>query len=183
MRRHTNPRAERIGSQQWFYNYCLRLLLERVTDFCYQHAKAAGALGRRYLKLVYSERGGHLYGQTVAYHELLKNQAKGGSLFLTKRRIMWEVLDWRLTEPAAHKDSAGAQLADVVASSFYQAVDTLPPMKWDNQFAKLLKPVLAKEDGRYLNYGVALQPTPPSKAKLTDKQKEIFEFFGYQFWP
>jgi hypothetical protein len=76
--------------------------------------------------IIYSERGGHSYGQTIAYQELLKkNQAKGGTLVLTKRRIMWEVLDWRLAEPAAHKSSAGAQLADVVASSFYQAMDTL----------------------------------------------------------
>jgi hypothetical protein len=182
MRRYRNPRAERIGSQQWFYNYCLRLILERVTHFCYQKARSEGA-DDRLLKIIYSERGGHSYGQTIAYHELLKNQAKGGTLVLAKRRIMWEVLDWRLAEPASHKSSAGAQLADVVASSFYQAMDTLPPTKWNNEFAKLLKPILATDDGFFFNYGLALQPTPASKAKLTDEQKEIFEFYGYKFWP
>jgi hypothetical protein len=182
MRRYRNLRAERVSSQQWFYNYCLRLLLERVTHFCYQNAQSEGT-ERRPLKIIYSERGGHSYGQTIAYQELLRNQAKGGTLFLTKRRIMWEVLDWRLAEPASHKSSAGAQLADVVASSFYQAMDTLPPTKWDNEFAKLLKPIIAKDDGFFFNYGLALQPTPPSKAKLTDQQKEIFEFYGYKFWP
>jgi hypothetical protein len=182
MRQYRNLRAERVRSQQWFYNYCLRLLLERVTHFCYRHARSETADGRL-LKIIYSERGGHSYGQTIAYQELLKSQAKGGTLQLTKRRIMWEVLDWRLAEPSSHKSSAGAQLADVVASSFYQAVDTLLPTKWNNDFAKLLKPVVAKEDGFYFNYGLSLQPTPPSKAKLTDQQKEIFEFYGYQFWP
>jgi hypothetical protein len=182
MRRYRNPRAERIGSQQWFYNYCLRLLLERVTHFCYQRARSEGA-DNRLLKIIYSERGGHSYGQTIAYHELLKNQTKGGTLVLTKRRIMWEVLDWRLAEPATHKSSAGAQLADVVASSFYQAMDTLAPTKWNNEFAKLLKPIIATDDGFFFNYGLALQPTPPAKAKLTDQQKEIFEFYGYKFWP
>jgi hypothetical protein len=98
--------------------------LERVTHFCYENARSEGA-GDRLLKIIYRERGGHSYAQTIAYQELLKNQAKGGTLVLTKRRIMWEVLDWRLAEPAAHKSSAGAQLADVVASSFYQAMDTL----------------------------------------------------------
>jgi hypothetical protein len=161
---------------------CLRLLLERVTHFCYENARSEGA-GDRLLKIIYRERGGHSYGQTIAYQELLKNQAKGGTLVLTKRRIMWEVLDWRLAEPAAHKSSAGAQLADVVASSFYQAMDTLPPTKWNNEFAKLLKPIVAKDDGFFFNYGLALQPTPPSKTKLTDQQKEIFEFYGYKFWP
>jgi hypothetical protein len=182
MRRYRNLRAERVKSQQWFYNYCLRLLLERVTHFSYQHARSE-SVDDRFLKIIYSERGGHSYGQTIAYQELLKNQAKAGSLVLTKGRIMWEVLDWRLAEPASHKSNAGAQLADIVASSFYQAIDTLPPTKWNNEFAKLLKPVVAKNDNIYFNYGLALQPTPPSKAKLTDQQKEIFEFYGYQFWP
>jgi hypothetical protein len=125
-------RAERVRSQQWFYNYCLRLLLERVTEFCYRHAASEHAKGR-FLKIVCSERGAHSYAQTSAYQELLKMQAKGGALFLNKRRIRWEVLDWRLAEPASHKSSAGAQLADVVASAFYQAVDTLPPTKWNNE--------------------------------------------------
>ena len=137
MRRYRNPRAERIKSQQWFYNFCLRLLLERVSHFSYEHAKSEDARNRL-LKIIYSERGGHSYGQTIAYQELLKNQAKADALVLAKRRIMWEVLDWRLAEPASHRSSAGAQLADVVASSFYQAIDTLAPTKWNNEFAKLL---------------------------------------------
>ncbi|MBW5434552.1 DUF3800 domain-containing protein [Bradyrhizobium canariense] len=182
MRHYRNMRAERVRSQQWFYNFCLRLLLERVTDFCYRHAAEEKAKGRL-LKIVYSERGGHSYAQTSAYQELLKMQAKGGALVLSKRRIMWEVLDWRLAEPVSHRSSAGAQLADIVASAFYQAVDTLPPTRWNNEFAKLLMPIMAKENGTYLGYSVALQPTPPSKANLNDQQKQIFEHFGYKFWP
>jgi hypothetical protein len=182
MRQYRNLRAERLKSQQWFYNFCLRMLLERVTQFCFEHARSENAPGRL-LKIVYSERGGHSYGQTTAYQELLKSQSRAGTMVLTKRRIFWEVLDWRLAEAASHKSSAGAQLADVVASSFYQAMDTLPPTRWDNGYAKLLKPIMAKDEGGYMNYGVALQPTPPSKARLTDQQKEIFEFYGYRFWP
>jgi Protein of unknown function (DUF3800) len=183
MRRYRNERAERVSSQQWFYNFCLRLLLERVTDFCYQHTVRERTSDRRFLKIIYSERSAHSYAQTAAYQELLKTQAKGGALFLQKRRIMWEVLDWRLAEAVSHESSPGAQLADVVASAFYQAVDTLPPTKWNNEFAKLLMPIVARENESCMNYGVALQPTPPWKAKLNNKQKEIFEFYGYKFWP
>jgi Protein of unknown function (DUF3800) len=182
MRRHRNERAERVGAQQWFYNYCLRLLLERVTDFCHRHAIKDRAQDR-FLKILYSERSIHSHAQTAAYHELLKVQAKAGSLVLPKRRIMWEVLDWRLAQPVAHIESPGAQLADLLTSAFYQAADTLPPTKWNNEFAKLLEPVMAKENGSCMDYGVALQPTPTWKAKLNDKQKEIFEFYGYKFWP
>jgi hypothetical protein len=182
MRGYRNMRAERVRSQQWFYNFCLRLLLERVTDFCFHHGASEGD-SQRLVRIVYSERGGHSYAQTNAYQELLKMQAKGNALFLTKRRIRWEVLDWRLAEAVSHKSSAGAQLADVVVSAFYQAVDTLPPAKWTTEFAKLLKPIIAKENGNQMGYGVALQPTPTWKAKLTDQQREIFEFYGYKFWP
>ena len=182
MRHHRNERAERVGARQWFYNYCLRLLLERVTDFCYRHAVKDRANGR-FLKILYSHRSIHSYAQTAAYHELLKMQAKAGALVLTKRRIMWEVIDWRLALPVAHIDSPGAQLADLVTSAFYQAADTLPPAKWTSEFARLLEPIMAKENGSCMDYGVALQPTPTWKAKLNDKQKEIFEFYGYKFWP
>ncbi|MBR1201977.1 MULTISPECIES: DUF3800 domain-containing protein [unclassified Bradyrhizobium] len=182
MRRHSNERAERRGAQQWFYNYCLRLLLERVTDFCFRHAAKDREKGR-FLKLAYSERSVHSYAQTAAYHELLKVQAKAGALVLQKRRIMWEVLDWRLAQPVSHLASPGAQLADLVTSAFYQAVNTLPPTKWNIEFARLVEPIMAKENGSCMDYGVALQPTPTWKAKLNDQQKQIFEFYGYKFWP
>jgi hypothetical protein len=182
LRGYRNERAERVNSQQWLYNYCIRLLLERVTDFCHLHARGEQARDRM-IKVIYSERKAHSYSQTNAYHELLRMQTKGGGLILTKRRIIWEMLDWHLSEAIPHDECFGAQLADIVTSAFYQAIDTLPPTKWNNEFAKLLKPIMAKEKGTHMGYSVALQPTPSSKAHLNDKQKEIFEFYGYKFWP
>ncbi len=79
MRGYRNDRAERVRSQQWFYNFCLRLLLERVTDFCYQRSVGAPAK-ERLVKIISSERQVHSYAQTAAYQELLKMQAKGGAL-------------------------------------------------------------------------------------------------------
>jgi len=56
MRQYRNQRAERVKSQQWFYNFCLRLLLERVTHFCYEHARSDKApYGDRPLKFTASE--------------------------------------------------------------------------------------------------------------------------------
>jgi hypothetical protein len=51
MRQYRNQRAERVKSQKWFYNFCLRLLLERVTHFCYEHAKSDNAADRFLEKL------------------------------------------------------------------------------------------------------------------------------------
>lgn len=103
----------------------------------------------------------------------------GACAGLGKRTINWQVVNWRLIDVEPHTLNAGLQLADIVASSFYQAVDILPPTLWNPENAKLLRPCVAKECGLYLDYGVALQPTPPSKAKLLPRQKEIFEFYGY----
>jgi hypothetical protein len=69
--------------------------------------------------------------------------------------------------------------ARAIASSFYQALDTLPPTKWDLMNAKLLQARMATANNIYRDYGVALQPTPPRKAKLLPQQREIFEFYGY----
>jgi hypothetical protein len=182
MRGHTNPRAAAKGNpltpRQWFYNYCLRLILERITDFCLSHSlKHYGA--PRHVKVIFSERGGHSYSHNAAYHELLKVQSRAGTTVLQKRTIKSEVVDRRLLEAVPHEMDPGLQLADIVASSFYQAIDILPPTHWNPDNAKLLKPRIATEAGFYRDYGVIFQPTPYSVAKLKPKQKLIFEFYDF----
>jgi uncharacterized protein DUF3800 len=182
MRGHTNPRAEAKGNpltpRQYFYNFCLRLMLERVTDFCYHHSLRHHGKPR-HLKIMFSERGGQNYGHLLAYQELLKVQSRGETTFLDKRTIKWQVVDRRLMEALPHVQHAGLQLADIVASSFYQATDILHPTVWDPRNAQLLKPRIAKECGFYIDYGVTFQPSTPHLARLLPKQKEIFEFYGY----
>jgi hypothetical protein len=180
MRRYYNPNAEKRGGQQWFYNFCNRLLLERITDYCLRRSiKEKGTPGK--VKIIFSERGGLRYSQTQAYIELLRTQSRAKTLYLKKRDIKWEVLDYRLLEARPHDTVAGLQLADVVASAFYQAVDFLGPGTWDTRFAEALEPRIAREGSIVRDYGVALQPTPPSKGELTPEQKKIFQFYGYHF--
>jgi hypothetical protein len=183
MRGHRNERAASktnpLVSKQVFYNYCLRLILERITDFVYRHSmKTYGE--PRYVKIIYSKRGGHSYAHTFVYNEILKNQARSNTTFLQRREIRPEVIDIRLQETLAHTSNAGLQLADIVASSFYQAVDILPPTIWDIRNAKLLRDRMAQEGGFIHDYGVTIQPYPKAtEAKLLPPQKEIFEFYGF----
>jgi hypothetical protein len=188
MRGHTNPRAAARGnvltSKQWFYNYCLRLTLERITDCCLRHSvRRYGA--PCYVKLIFSNRGGHSYGHAIAYNEILKAQSRSETTLLKRRQIKWQVLDRRLQETWTPQEVAGLQLADVVASSFYQAVDTLPPTIWNPQNAKLLKSRMTRECGFIQDYGVAFQPATyslpaiHSEAELLPRQKEIFEFYEF----
>ncbi|WP_374333002.1 DUF3800 domain-containing protein [Aestuariivirga sp.] len=182
MRGHKNERAARtsgpIKPSQYMYNFCARLLLERVTEFV--EAKSIANFGKpQKLKIVFSERGGLTYGQTAAYTELLKNQSRAGTTFLDVRQVKWSVLDRRLILPAAHGKIAGLQMADIVASAFYQAVDILE-VENDPQYAAELIPRLWQCDGRIANHGLSLQPHP-KKANLLPAQKAIFEMCGYRF--
>src|SRR4051794_33105993 len=101
-------------------------------------------MGRpRYVKIIFSKRGGHSYAHTAAYSEILKQQSRSKTTLLKRREIRWQVVDHRLQENVSHLSNAGLQLADIVASSFYQAVDVLPPTIWDNRNAQLLRPRIA----------------------------------------
>lgn len=183
MRRHRNERAAAktnpLVSKQIFYNFCLRLMLERITDCCLRHSLRTHG-GPRHVKIIFSKRGGHSYGHTFAYNETLKNQARSRATFLKKREIKWEVIDLRLQEALPHTENAGLQLADVVASSFFQAVDILPPTIWNPRNAELLRDRIAKENGFFHDYGVTFQPYPQmTKAELLPRQKDVFEFYGF----
>ncbi len=179
MRGWSNERAARMGGKQWFYNFCVRFLMERVTDLCFRDSMRKYK-APRYLKVIFSQRGGHEYGQTKAYWEHLKAQAASETTYLRKREIRHEVLRYNLVDYVSHTSVAGLQLADVVASAFYQAVDTLD-VNNDPNPAKLLFPKMARLNGSAADEGVVLQPTPPSRANLTELQKSIFEFYGYDF--
>lgn len=179
MRGWKNERAAVMGGKQWFYNFCVRFLIERVTDLCFRDChKRYGQT--RYLRVVFSQRGGHEYGQTKAYWEHLKAQSASGSTYLDKWVIRHELLRFNLVDYVPHTQVAGLQLADTVASAFYQACDVLD-VKNDPRPAKLLMPKMARSSGVVSDYGVVLQPTPPRKGKLTNQQKTIFKHYGYQF--
>jgi hypothetical protein len=183
MRQHRNERAAAktnpLVSKQIFYNFCLRLILERVTDCCLRHSlRTYGE--PRHVKIIFSKRGGHSYAHTFVYNEILKNQARSRTTFLQKREVKWEVIDLRLQEAVPHTENAGLQLVDVVASSFFQAVDVLSPTIWNSRNAELLRDRMAREGGFFHDYGVTFQPSPQmTTANLLPRQKDIFEFYGF----
>lgn len=178
MRGHVNERAAKRGGKQWYYNYCVRLLMERATDYVLRDSvKRYGE--PRCVKVIFSLRGGHSYGQTKAYWEILKAQAAGGTTYLQKREIAYQVLRFNLVEYVPHQQIAGLQLADIVASAFFQAADALGS-NWNTKPALDLRPRMATERGVVADYGLVLQPTT-WKARLSKKQQTIFDEYGYSF--
>lgn len=122
MRGYHNPRASQVRSNNPFYNWMLRLLLERITNFCAGRTlKDYGEV--RKLRIEMAETGGFSIAQTQAYLTKIKMQSAAGRLFLSKGDLAWEMIDvYELAIfPAARR--AGIQLADAVASAFRSAVE------------------------------------------------------------
>ena len=180
MRGYRNLKAESVRSQEWFYNWMVRLLLERVTIYC-DARMSRHHTERKKIKVEFSQRGGHGYGQTPAYHRYLQGQQQSGQIYLKTREPVTDLLSMDLIENYPHYTRAGLQLADCVASAFYQATDCLGPGQWNLEPAKALKPRMTLEGTNAANFGVTLIPTPPWKGELTLDQRQIFEFYGYDF--
>lgn len=177
MRGYTNAKAQARGSQEYFYNWCVRVLLERVTAWCRAHSmKNFGEVRRA--QLVFSSRGGLRYSQLVAYHEYLRRQSASNRLYLKRGDIAWDVLHPDLYKSIPHHQSAGAQLADVVASAFYQAVEARSAA-WDCAPAIALGPRIARRGAAIAGTGVTLLPLSPAVPKLTAEQATIFNHYGY----
>lgn len=179
MREHINPRLGKMDSGHEFYNWCTRILFERLTDWCAAVQKREmGQLEP--LRLVLAERGGHDYQSMFDYVDKLKWQSSTNSLKIKGIGLDPPLLErehWSVERAEAR---AGLQLADTAASAFYQAANTISP-SWDIAPAKTLKPVVAKNTrGDQANYGLTVWPLR-HQSPLPAASRPIFEFFGYQF--
>lgn len=183
MRGYSNPFAEKIPSDNWYYCWLTRLLLERVTHWVEARSRAEYGTTKR-VKLVYSERGGLRYSQMSAYYQWLRH--KGDKPFLALGNLAWDTMDMNLMEVRNHASHAGLKLPDIVASAFFKAIDIHDTHECDPQFAKALKPRMARwpePSGLISGYGLKLMPKW-SVLKGEERQREIFRHYGYpaQWW-
>jgi hypothetical protein len=149
MRGYENPWAERIPSNNWFYCWLTRLLLERVTHFVL--AKSLAKFGEsRFIKLEYSNRGGLSDAQMGAYYTWLGLRSSAGRLFLPLGDLCWDVMHPTLLTVFEHNSRAGLHLADAASSASFKAMDKYDTGGCDPEFAKLLHPRMGRiPDTRY----------------------------------
>ncbi|WP_159415531.1 DUF3800 domain-containing protein [Ensifer adhaerens] len=176
--RNPNAAAKTLHPNNWFYNYCIRILLERVSDWV-ERRSFLDHKDVRKVKLVFSRRGGHSYRHVQTYAQLLEKQIASGKLFQTKRAPSFSVLSTELIEVIQHDQLAGLQLADIVASAFYNAAHT-GSSTWDTGPAKALQPRVARLHDEHHNQGLTLLPWKNWTLNLSNEQKEIFRFYGYR---
>ena len=178
MRRYHNPSAAAVWSRNPFYCWITRLLLERVTTFCEARSRVDYGSPKP-VKIVFSHRGGLSYGQLCAYLYKLRDQSRAGTLYLGQGDLAWSVVDLNQITSADHGQLEPLQLADCVASAFYEGVALKPNGTCNPEFAKLLKPRMWAPGGRIWKHGVMALPFNLRLAKLQLPQRELFEFYGY----
>jgi len=178
MRGYQNPRAAKLSSKSAFYNFCLRILLERVTATV---AKTSVNVfgGKRKMRIAIAKTGAIRYSETKAYIEYLRHQTRNGTTYLKAGAIDHEVLDiWQIDEVRA-STVEGCQLADIVASAFYNALN--PKAKhMVLEPAEALRPILATRHGRVSRHGLQLLPWDQN---IPPEYRPVFEQFGYGWAP
>lgn len=179
MRGYRNPAAEALSMHpnDYFYNYCIRILLERVSAWC-AHRSIKETGHPQPVKLIFSRRGRHSYRHVLTYLSVLQKQTEEDRLYQNARAIDFSVVDPNFFEVIEHQRNAGCQIADVVASAFFQATNA-SSRNWTTRYAEALKPRMASRGSAHVNFGVTLLPWSNWTLNLTDDQKSIFRFYGY----
>ena len=178
LREYTNPVLGQLKAAE-YYNWCTRLLLERIM-FWYAHQVRSGAVQKAPLRVIFSEKGGHDYDHMFSYFERLIDQARTSRHKLRAKHFDPEMLDRRHWSIEPGEKLAGLQLADVVASAFYQAANRQSP-NWNLEPALALSPIIADDNrGSAKDIGVTVWPLS-HQGKLPEASREIFQKYGYRF--
>jgi hypothetical protein len=177
LREYINPRLQQMIDAGKMYNWCIRLLLERVTAWAetWQRQELKRLEG---LRVIFARRG-HDWDHFFSYVETLRWQSENGKLFLKGPGLNPALLDqshWSLSQPEQY---AGLQLADTVASAFYQAANTASP-SYNVVPAQNLKTIMATKGGAEANCGVTVWPLP-HQAPFPEASKPVFRAYGYKF--
>jgi hypothetical protein len=193
MQGYKNPLAElmttNLPSDNWFYCWMTRVLLERATEFvANQSTEKHGRVGK--VKLVLSERGGLRYSQMQAYYEFLNIKSNGGRkpLYLPWGKLDFRTLDPKLFDVYRPPEQPGLYLADIAASAFFKAVDDLDTRRLDRTSALALRSIMARDPTSKLTagYGVKLLPglRTLKEYNVPREKTQIFYDYGYpkQWW-
>ncbi len=178
MEGYANLAAEqaRVNKTAWFYCWMSRLLLERVSAYCGQRClKDYGE--PRSLRIEFSDRGGVKIDDVVAYYKYISEQSRMGIMFNKYFDLDWSVMDVNQIISRPNNMRAGLQMSDIVASAFYQAVETDSRSGLNATYAEALAPRMARnKNGNVYGFGMKVMPRwIPSR--LPQLQRRIFDFY------
>jgi hypothetical protein len=182
MRGYRNSNAEKAGGRNIFYNYMTRVLLEKVSNYCYRHSMARHKKPTT-VRVEFSRRGGMSYRHTLDYLTKIYFQSKNGTLFLSQHDLAWDVIDLKEIYHFDHLNRQGVQIADIPAAAFFQALGETGGKPPDLRFTDVLRPMVAKgQDGIQFGTGVKLMYDVKRFHYLTLPlsaiQRAVFETYG-----
>ena len=161
-----NEKLETFKRKQHLYNYLVRFLMERLTEACIKKSKEEGAD----LHVTFSRRSGTDYQAMREYFELMRD---GREKIKPARSIDWNVFDPVNIRVENHAIRAGLQLADVVTSATFSALE---PDNFGNnepRYSLALHPRYLAQNGSVANFGLTLIP-PPGRSPLNEDQKKYW---------
>lgn len=162
-----SPKMEVFKRKGYLYNYLVRFLLERVTETVARLAQSSRQEAQ--LHIIFSRRAGTDYQSMKEYLHLMRD---GREALPPVRSINWDVLHPNSVSVENHSIRAGLQIADVVTSATYSAIDPNQFGHTEPRYAMILRSRYIRRNGRALNCGITIIP-PIDKSPLTEAQKEF----------
>lgn len=171
----SNPRLYNQYKQKGhLYNYLTRFLLERLTKACAQKAALSGTQGE--LEVVFSRRAGTDYEVMRDYLFLMR---EGREVIKPVRSIDWSVLHPENIKVENHSKRAGLQIADIVTSATYAALEPNLYGDVETRYAKSLSGRYLRPNGLIANEGVTIIPRAsnckPTPAKFIAELQAEYE--------
>ncbi len=143
------PDPERFQANKFLlYRYLARLLIERISWLCRDHREGDDADGTA--ELIFSDRASMSYDDLRNYMDLLRQQSATD----TKIRVHWPAIDLQKLRAVAHKQLAGLQIADAVATSHYYGINLSRYGINDPSYLRLIRTKAYRHQGELFGYGV-----------------------------
>lgn len=168
-----SQRKNLFKEKNTYYNYMGRYLIERISKCC-SKLRPIVPEGNGKVKIIFSKRGGMSYQGFRRYMLNLKEQ--DSRYQRDASGINWNVVDVDLIDAKAHSERAGLQLVDVIAYSFFKAVEKNQFGMIDCSYVQILKPNADNLHGTYLHNGVKLVPSPEQLPDI-EIPKELIDIF------
>lgn len=143
------------------YNYACRLLIERISWLCAAHRRQDE--GNGFAEMIFSHRRTMSYGGLRDYLRSLK---------MAGTEINWNAIDPERVRAAKHADYRGLQIADCVASSFFQGLHCNRFGFTEGRYALALRPIVWAENRSFAGAGVKLFPAESLKSLDLDGQHQ-----------
>ena len=166
----------KINATAWFYAWLVRIMTEKVSDYC-SRKTIRDHKEIRTIRFEYASRGGVNTGDIAEYLRYLRDQDNLGMMHNNNHKPAWDVIDFSqiVTYPA--KQRAGLQLADCVASSFFSGLEFTKEGTVRQDFAKILTDRMARS-GKQRIYGYGFKVMPNyALTTVRPEQKRLLQHF------